>query len=505
MNSPPPYLPSLAGAGTATGSEMTGIAARLGHGLRSMGMGLWLPLLMGLATIPLGLWWAERIVSYPENRAGLMAAGLGLVWWIHQLRLRSAVGERGASVGALSPGMIAGLWLGGITTGMLGLLVHPLVSCMMAGLWLAGTVSWMFRRQVVPALLLLAILAFPVVPAVQNTVGWPLRLLAAEGAGWILSVATFKAIEVRGTHILWGSHQLAVDGPCSGVRYLWTLMLVAAFRGLWPPLGWRTFAILVGGALLVGLLANMVRIALLAGALGQGVGQPGTWVHEGIGVVVLASAAAAVLAMPLPGSSGVKSDSRVAEPGPLTGFTPAKALVPVIVTAILLWLPSGFGGSNRSSAPSLSIAATGGGHPDQITPWPKTFESYPLLALPMPDHERDFYRDFPGQVGLFHAGPHQVILRRVLRDIPTLHLSESCFEAAGWKVTPLAPISTPDGRNWSVFQGEHPQDGRRLRVRQTIVDETGQSFPTVASLRWAQMLRKTQPAWWVISVAEEGQ
>ena len=140
----------------------------------------------------------------------------------------------------------------------------------------------------------LAALALPVVPSLQFTLGYPMRVVSAA-----LTVALLQAhgfvIARQGTFLLWRDEMIQFDAPCSGVNMLWaglmlTLMACTLFRLRVPKV---LLAIALSIVLTIG--CNVLRASSLfyveAGFIPQA---PGWW-HEGIGLAAFALSSLATL------------------------------------------------------------------------------------------------------------------------------------------------------------------------------------------------------------------
>jgi len=135
----------------------------------------------------------------------------------------------------------------------------------------------------------LLLLALPLVPTLNFYLGYPLRVLVGDVASALLQLNGL-AVTRDGAALVWDGKQVSIDAPCSGIKMLWTgLYSSCALAMLLRLEGWR-FVLLVTCAVLVVLLANILRATALfyveAGFLPQAAPA-----HEAIGVVVFAAAA----------------------------------------------------------------------------------------------------------------------------------------------------------------------------------------------------------------------
>jgi exosortase/archaeosortase family protein len=144
-----------------------------------------------------------------------------------------------------------------------------------------------------PAVMGLFVLAAPGLASIDFFLGYPMRLVSGSIAAWLLRGSGY-GVTIDGTLLRWGQAVLAIDAPCSGARMLWgatylTLLAAAAARMTWA----RCAAALAAASALV-ILGNAMRSAELFFTEAGVVTAP-RWVHAGVGLVVFALVAIAVL------------------------------------------------------------------------------------------------------------------------------------------------------------------------------------------------------------------
>ena len=179
--------------------------------------------------------------------------------------------------------------LGGLTLLYAGLQgrVPPLVSAIVAVMAMAWTISTLrLGRRLHPGFVGLLLLALPVVPTIQFFLGYPLRLLTAEGSVWFLRACRIPVVR-QGTLLRWAGELVVIDAPCSGVHMLWTGMFLAAAIACFHELRWLPAVAFAAWAGLLILLTNALRSGLLF------LTETGLWpsfpgLHSGIGLAVFA-------------------------------------------------------------------------------------------------------------------------------------------------------------------------------------------------------------------------
>jgi len=140
--------------------------------------------------------------------------------------------------------------------------------------------------------------------------------------------------------------------------------------------------------------------------------------------------------------------------------------------------------------------------------WPATFEGRPLTPLPLGERDQRFARDFPGQVGRFHDGQRELILRHVARPTRRLHPASDCLRAVGFAIDPLPARRGPDGTTWGCFaarRGDGARPAENLTVCEQIRDATtGRTWPDASSWYWPALAGGTTGSWWSTTVVEPG-
>ena len=138
--------------------------------------------------------------------------------------------------------------------------------------------------------------------------------------------------------------------------------------------------------------------------------------------------------------------------------------------------------------------------------WPTTFEGRPLTPLPLGERDQRFARDFPGQVGRFHDGQRELILRHVARPTRRLHPASDCLRAVGFAIEPLPARRGPDGTTWGCFAARRASGAgaaEHLTVCEQIRDATtGRTWPDASSWYWPALAGGTTGPWWSTTMVE---
>ena len=261
---------------------------------------LWLAL-QTAALWPTWQWMAVRLQDGSDDPLGLLAlAALVALVWALRRDLRAA--PRLPWLLLALAGTLAATLLRGDAPALLVSLLAVLAwaAGLLAFLPVArrgamrarGGVLWPAPRLAVAALpvLGLAVLALPLIASLQFYAGYPLRVVTAEASRWLLT--PWFNVAREGSSLNVNGVLVIVDAPCSGVQMAWAGYFTACAVALGVGRGDRAFLLrlpLVGIAVLLGnVLRNSVLVAL------EATGGASPAVHEGVGLVALATVCALI-------------------------------------------------------------------------------------------------------------------------------------------------------------------------------------------------------------------
>lgn len=236
---------------------------------------------------PVWQWYARRLASSPDEAAGLITAALAI-----------ALAWRGGARRTFSS-FAPSILLFAIYAAVYPY-APPLARAALGVTALAALVSRArFGRALEPGFWLLALLSLPVIPSLQFYCGYPLRRVAALAAALVLRMQGIPAI-ADGAAIAWAGRQMSVDAPCSGLKMLWTALVLAAAVSCHSRWGWRATAATGAFAVAITLAANVWRACALFFVETHPAAP--AWLHHGVGLVCFGAAAAAIVA----GAKGVE-------------------------------------------------------------------------------------------------------------------------------------------------------------------------------------------------------
>ena len=171
----------------------------------------------------------------------------------------------------------------------------PLVRSCIAMTAVAAMCSeiWYGKRMNL-ALLGLSLLSVPVIASLNFYLGYPLRVAVGTLAQALLQMNGFAVIR-EGTLLNWNGQLVSIDAPCSGVKMLWAGLYLSCTLAAVLKLTTQGTALLGALAVIVVLLANVLRTTALFFVETGILTLDDTW-HTGVGVIVFTFAAIAVAA-----------------------------------------------------------------------------------------------------------------------------------------------------------------------------------------------------------------
>jgi exosortase/archaeosortase family protein len=450
-----------------------------------------------LAGQVVALWpvWGDylrRLRARIDEPWGLVALAIVVVLMMVRGRGFERLGERPGRGARATVGLrVASLLV--IVFALSQAFLPPLVAAIIAITGIAITLSWVSGRRFDLSLYTLLLLSLPLSSALQFYLGYPMRSVTAALAAPLLR---FEGVMVTraGTVLQLGEQSIWIDAPCSGVKMLWSGLLLAMTLAAVYRLG-NLKTVAVGVLALVAIvLGNVLRSVALfypeAGIL-----KVPAWTHTGIGLVTFAVTAGAIVYLvqrfqAVTPSSGTPGEGR-GEGLSRLSIAAHLAICAAAATAPLFVVRAPVASAGASAFPG----------------WPAQFEGRPLRPEPLAGRERLFLNDFPGRVAKFSDGSRQIIFRWTSVPTRKLHLSSDCFRGAGYSIRPEAAMGSDGGAvRYSQFTATRGA-GERLRVRERIYDDAGHAWPDASSWYWAAILRRTRGPWWAVTVVtqeEEG-
>ncbi len=344
----------------------------------------------------------------------------------------------------------------------------------------------------------LLLLAVPLLSSLNYYCGYPLRILAVNIAGLMLNFSGL-AVSVEGTELVSASSVVGVDPACSGIKILWIDLYLAAALASYFRLSKGSSAKVLSASIIIAVFANAIRVSSLFYLESGIISVPQLFhsaVHSGIGAASFAASAGLLLFLGLQEShvsSGqlhlLKTRKQESAGAKFSAFATSVFFLACLLAALA---PLLLQQACNNSAANRTAKIFGG--------WPHTFEGKPLKQLTLSEANERFARSFPGKIAVFSDGKRRIVFRWVSEASRQLHSAASCYQASGYQIRHLPPFLDEQGRKWESFRAE--KGSEKLKVRERLYDQKGNSWPDASSWYWAAILKETSGPWNLISVAE---
>lgn len=425
--------------------------------------------LLVLAAQPLG-WLVGTWFDPGYDSQGIWVAGLTLgllAWSATSPRVTATAGARRTAlvILALTAAVrLLGQGLGINVLGAVALVLDLYALALLLGL--DGR-----TRALAPGwLALLFLFSLPLERVLQRGLGFGLQQLSASGACALLQLGA--PVQCQGIQIQWHGQALLVDLPCSGTRGLvLLLMLFAALAAVTRPSLVRALAgVLL--ALAAALLANGLRVMLLAWGMAHGQELGGIdllaepW-HGGIGLLALGLAALPLLlwARRVPAPPPVQASQPLPIPPPIV-IHPAVGSAFLALCCAIPWL----------TPRPLDVA-----RPEPDPSLPARIALYQAQPGCLDAQEQAYFTRYGGGAARAGFGPHSLLLVSTSAPLRHLHAPEECLTGAGHRVRYLGQTGAPIPS--ALYQATDPQ-GRDWRVAVSYVSERGEWATQVAQAVW---------------------
>lgn len=221
-------------------------------------------------------WFGRRLLDHSDEPWGVL--GLGIAGWLF---IRS---EKVENEGPMRLGLPATMT---VVCAVAYPFSPPMLRAALALTAIGLAVSRLWHRKLTTGVWALLMMSLPVIPTVQFYGGYPLRWLTAAMAAMLLQLGGFGVVQ-EGAALAWNGYLVSVDTPCSGVRMLWTGLVVGFSLAAGMQFGVvRTICVglTAGGLVIVG---NVMRSSALF-YTEVGLLVLPAWSHAGVGMVVFAA------------------------------------------------------------------------------------------------------------------------------------------------------------------------------------------------------------------------
>ena len=436
---------------------------------------------LGILALEPILWlvrtWREPSYDSQGFLIFLVAAGL-FAWSVTSERLdRDAPHARRAVRLLIATAAIrlAGQLLAINTIGAIALVIDVYAIALLCGLHARA-------RAVSPGWLALCVaFSLPLERIVQRTIGYGLQNLSADGACVILDAA-FDTVVCEGIRIVITGVDVLVDLPCSGARAaLLLLLLFCAAGGISRPSLGQALAGLAA-TLAAAILANIVRICILA----VGIARPELYFginvmdqpwHDLVGLITLLIGGAPIIAWahwisrasrPRPGLAGKNIPSPQPRTSPrLNPLVPAIAFFALAMVIV-----------NLSPRP-VDVARR-----DISIDLPERLGAWRAQPIALTDIEKSYFVQYGGAAAKAGYGPNNLLIVRTSAPLRHLHTPDECLRGLGFDVDYLGVTYTPAP---TAIYRARAQDGRAWLVHVSFVSDSGLVTSNIAEAVWRWM------------------
>jgi exosortase len=316
----------------------------------------------------------------------------------------------------------------------------------------------------------LLLLSLPMQASLDFFLGYPFRLITAEGARLFVNLLGYP-VERLGVQLSLKGIIVSVDPPCSGLQMLWaTALLAALLAGLFRLSYLRTFQLSLL-ALALCLLANILRAAALFFPESGMITLPG-FAHQGIGLIFFALAGITL-------ASVARKFHRRTHPPKL----PQKQISPRFLAlacgvSLITLLPA----RNQSSATPENL--------DTLA----SYQGHAVEEISLSPREEAFAQNFPGQLKIYAVGRDTLIIRRINRASRMLHPSYHCLKAEGFAISDASIQTDEQGRQFLSYNATRNQEG--FLVTERIRDlENHQQWTEVSAWYWHALFHPNSGPW----------
>jgi exosortase len=433
--------------------------------------------------------WVTQVTQDAEWHFCLLVPVL-VGWLIYRDRERL---KRLPLVGSWWGGVLVGVglvffWMGyKVDTGYPGFVAFH---CVLGGLVLLLG-GWTWARALFFPWLFLAFM-WPLFP-LEERLAFPLRMLTAGVSGSFLNgigvgvvregTALYSAGDASVGLMAGDLFRLDVEEPCSGIRSLFSLMMISALYGYLTLKSPTRRVILFLSAIPMAVVGNFVRMVMLAlasswfgseFAVGRNLDghQEMSFFHSMAGFAVFGVALAGMFALCSALEKrhwrriGIGTERVVTDSGTVTGVgTGVVGVVAAwLMAAVGLAICAGTDASLRLAGPGVSLQL------------PLKVANYEGQVINMTAQERNILDEGVELARTFYRAPNApAVMATVIVGGPgkrTLHRPEVCLPGQGWIIatSDVLPLRVGEGREVEgtllrLFRDTEAADGQRMRVR----------------------------------------
>lgn len=359
----------------------------------------------------------------------------------------------------------------------------PMLRAVIAVTSLTLTISiWRFGKLFHVGIWTLFLLSLPIISSLQFYLGYPMRIIVGEATTLLLKINGLNVFR-EGVGIHFGEKLIWIDAPCSGIKMLWTGILLSAILVIIYRLNLAKSLIALAISTVIIFIGNIFRAVSLFYLEAEIIKMP-EFTHSAIGVIcfVLTCVGIVVLMQKFRAEKVefVENNSTTNVSNSLICIFSIICLISVLYPVLL---PS------NTKTPITN----------STTVFPNIFEDRYLKELELTEKEKVFLEDFPGEVKRFTDGEREIVIRYVNQATRKLHPSADCFTAIGYQIKPTALKIDTEQNRWSCFQAS--KNGEKLKVCERIYSES-ESWTDVSTWYWSALNDVNSTGYWAVTVAE---
>jgi len=316
----------------------------------------------------------------------------------------------------------------------------------------------------------LLLLSIPLQASLDFFLGYPFRFVTAEGARVIVNLAGYP-VESLGVQLSLKDVIVSVDPPCSGLQMLWATAFLTALLAALFRLNYRRTFLLSLVALILCLLANILRAAALFFPEAGMIPLPG-FAHEGIGLLFFALAGLVLVGIAR--RLHRRNDALSVSTKPISPRFVALACG-VCFTA---FLPA------RTTSTQV---------PHEL-PALESYQGRSVEEVSLSPREESFAKNFPGQLKIYRVGNDTLIIRRITRASRMLHPSYHCLAAEGFAISDSRIKKDEQGRCFLSYQATRNQECFHVTERiRNLTHE--QQWTEVSAWYWHALFNPGSGPW----------
>jgi len=316
----------------------------------------------------------------------------------------------------------------------------------------------------------LLLLSLPLQASLDFFLGYPFRIVTAEGARTILDLMGYQVSRL-GVQLTIKDTIVSVDPPCSGLQMLWMSAFMTATLASLFSLNYPRSILLGIAALCLCLLGNTLR----AGALffpESGLITLPSFMHPAMGLIIFT-----ILTIPLLRLARrlqLKKTSPLIKPHGI----PLSLITVAFLSNIFIAL-----------APPFKLSALS----ERVSPLTH-YHGEPVEELELSPFEKSFAETFPGQFNIYRVGEKTLIVRHVTLATRRLHPSSDCLLGAGFTLTPATAYTDSSGQEWLRYQASRHQEKFIVTERIHSLSED-QQWTEVSAWYWHALFHPGSGPW----------